>query len=103
MQRHKLKVHNLDEWPDHPVLTQRLPVCALEFVFGGGAFHNSHGGEEAEEIGGCEECLIESDARGDLEVFVGEDNAVLEEFEPGCCGWAEDCWGNVSVIEGGES
>ena len=41
-------------------------------------------------MGRCEENLIAGDACGDFKVLVGEDDLMLEELEPGCCGRTED-------------
>jgi hypothetical protein len=99
MQRHKFKVDSLHKRPNHPILLQRRSICALQLVFGTRSLHNRHTAQENEEIRACEDCLICGDPSDDFEVFVLENDFVLEELEPcGCC-WAENSyWGAVSSV-----
>lgn len=90
IQRNKLKIHRLHKRPQHPILLQRGPIRAVQFILWAGAFHDGHGAEEAEEVCGSEDGLVCGDAGRDGGVFAAELDAVLQEFEPGCCCGAED-------------
>lgn len=94
MQWNYLEVDSLDKWPDHPILCQGIPVCRLQLRLRTRTLHYSHAAEEDEQVGAGEEKLITSNPRSDLEVFVLENNFVLEELEPGsCCRTKDSCVG----------
>jgi sirohydrochlorin ferrochelatase len=82
-QRHKLEVGELHNRPHHPVLGQRVKVCALQLLPRIGALEQRHGAQEAEQVGTSEHSLIGEDARDDLEVGLARyDNLLLQEAEP---------------------
>jgi hypothetical protein len=86
-QRHELEVGELHNGPDHPVLGQRIEVCALQLLLWVGALEDGHGAQETEQVGASKHSLVGEDARDDLEVGLArDDNLLLEETEPlhGC-------------------
>lgn len=68
MQRHKLEVDQLNNWPDHPITLQGTPVSLVDLILWRSTFHDGHRTKEAEEIGRCENGLIQAYASEDLEV-----------------------------------
>jgi hypothetical protein len=97
MKWNQLEVDGLDERPNHPILLQCLPVRAIEFLLRALAFHNSHAAQEDEHVGGREDNLVAGDTCDDFEILVREDDLVLKEFEPGCCGRTEDSCTELSA------
>jgi sirohydrochlorin ferrochelatase len=90
-QRHELEVGELHNRPHHPVLGQRVEVCALQLLPRVGALEQRHGAQEAEQVGTSEHCLVGEDTRDDLKVGLArDDNLLLEEAEPLHGGRAED-------------
>lgn len=91
VERNNGEVDSLNEWPDHPVLGQCSPVCALQLILGAGSLHHSHAAQEKEQVCAGEDGLIETNAGDGFEILVLQDDVVLEEFEPcgGC--WSKDC------------
>lgn len=82
-QRHELKVGELHDRPHHPVLGQRVEVCALQLLPRVGALQQRHGAQEAEQVGTSEHSLVGEDARDDLKVgLAGDHDLLLEETEP---------------------
>ena len=82
-QRHELEVGELHNGPDHPVLGQRVEVCALQLLLRVGTLKDGHGAQEAEQVGTSEHSLIREDTRDDLKVGLArDDNLLLEETEP---------------------
>ena len=92
VQRHKLEIDRLDHRPHHPILLQRVPVCAVQLVLRTRALHDRHAAEEDEQVGAGEDDLVAGDAGDDLGALVLEDDFVLEELEPGRgCGSEDSC------------
>lgn len=90
-QRHELEVGELHNGPDHPVLGQRVEVCALQLLLRVGTLKDGHGAQEAEQVGASEHSLIREDTRDDLKVGLArDDNLLLEETEPLDGGRTED-------------
>lgn len=90
-QRHELEVGELHNGPDHPVLGQRVEVCALQLLPRVGTLQQRHGAQEAEQVGTSEDGLVGEDARDDLKVGLArDDNLLLEEAEPLDGGGTED-------------
>lgn len=89
--RHELEVRELHHRPDHPVLRQRVEVCALQLVPGIRALQQRHCAQETEQVRAGEDGLIGQDARDDLQVRAArDDNLFLEEAEPLSRGGTED-------------
>lgn len=83
VQRHELEVGELHSWPNHPILLQRSGVGLSKLVLGTLTLHDSHGGEEEEQVACSEEALIGGDAGDDFEVWaVFDHDAPLQEAEP---------------------
>lgn len=90
-QRHELEVGELHNGPDHPVLAERVEVCALQLLLRVGALEDGHGAQEAEQVGASKHSLIREDTRDDLKVGLARDNdLLLEETEPLDGGRTED-------------
>ena len=101
LQRHDLEVDHLDKGPDHVVGRQGLAVAAVDLLGGGGALEDGHAAEEDADEGWGEDALVEGDAGEDGAVCGFEVYVALEEFEPGCCGGAEDdFWGRGGLVGG---
>jgi hypothetical protein len=96
----ELEVHGLDEWPEHPVLGESVPVGWLNLLLRVWAFHDSHRGQEGEQVEGSKNSLIETDTSKDLSVGRARNaNTALEEAEPGGSERTEDsCIDSVSVV-----
>ena len=90
IQWHEFEVDSLNKGPQHPILLQRGPVCAIKLVLRTCAFHDSHATQETEQVCGCEDRLIGEDSCGNCRILAPEFDPVLEEFEPGCCCRTED-------------
>jgi len=91
LQRHDTKIRSLNSRPNHPILLQRIRIRGPQLLLGTAAFHDGHGREEAQQVRGRKDCLVDADFRGDLEAWAGgEFYAPLEEGEPDCRGGAED-------------
>lgn len=89
LKRDELEVGDLDEGPDHPVLSEGGRVCRGELVLGAAALEHGHGRQEEAHVGGREEQLVGGHA--------GQDGAVgrlqldaLQRLEPRRRGGAED-------------
>jgi hypothetical protein len=104
LERNELEVHGLDEWPEHPVLGESVPVGRLNLLLRVRTFHDGHRGQEGEQIERSKDGLIETDTSEDLSVGgAGNANAALEEAEPGGSERTEDnCIDSVSVMTGAE-
>lgn len=90
-QRHELEVGELHDGPDHPVLGQRVEVCALQLLLRVGALEDGHGAQEAEQVGASKHSLVGEDACDDLKVGLAwDDDLLLEETEPLDSGRTED-------------
>ena len=90
-QRHELEVGELYDRPDHPVLGQRVEVCALQLLLRVGALEDGHGAQEAEQVGASKHSLIREDTCDDLKVGLArDDDLLLEETEPLDGGRTED-------------
>ena len=90
-QRHELEVGELYDRPDHPVLGQRVEVCALQLLLRVGALEDGHGAQEAEQVGASKHSLVGEDACDDLKVGLAwDDDLLLEETEPLDSGRTED-------------
>lgn len=90
-QRHELEVGELHNGPDHPVLGQRVEVCALQLLLRVGALEDGHGAQEAEQVGASKHSLVGEDACDDLKVGLAwDDDLLLEETEPLDGGGTED-------------
>lgn len=90
-QRHELEVGELHDRPDHPVLGQRVEVCALQLLLRVGALQQRHSAQEAEQVGASKHSLIGEDACDNLKVgLAGDDDLLLKEAEPLCSGRTED-------------
>lgn len=93
LKRSELEVDELDERPDHPVLGEGALVGRVDLLLGVGALHDSHVVEEHEQVGGCQDGLIKTDASDNFSVgSAGETDAVLEETEPLGSEGTEDGW-----------
>ena len=90
-QRHELEVGELHNGPDHPVLGQRVEVCALQLLLRVGALEDGHGAQETEQVGASKHSLIREDTRDNLKVGLArDDDLLLEETEPLDGGRTED-------------
>ena len=89
-QRHKLEIHQLHPWPNHPVLCQGCAICALQFIRGARTLHDCHTAQEDEHVRGRKNTLVHKDAGDDCEVLVSKSDFLLEEFVPDCRRGAED-------------
>lgn len=98
LKRDELEVHSLNEWPEHPVLGQSVPVCRLDLLLRVRALHDGHRRKEDEQVGGSKDGLIKTNTSKDLHVGrAGNANAALQEAEPGGSERTEDsCASQVS-------
>jgi len=99
LKRNELEVHGLDEWPEHPVLGQSVPVGGLDLLLRIRTFHDSHRGQEGEQVERGKDGLIKTNASEDLCIGrAGDANAALKEAEPGGSERTEDSYSkSVSV------
>jgi hypothetical protein len=100
LERNELEVHGLNEWPEHPVLGESIPVGRLDLLLGIRTLHDSHRGQEGEQVERSKDGLIETDTSKNLSVGrAGDTNAALQEAEPGGSERTEDsCNNSVSVV-----
>lgn len=83
LERSKLEVGQLNEWPDHPVLAEGVGVGRLNLLLWVGAFHDCHVIQEGEQVARREDELIEADACKDLAIGRRRNaDAALENTEP---------------------
>lgn len=83
LERSKLEVGQLHEWPDHPVLAEGVGVGRLNLLLWVGAFHDCHVIQKGEQVARREHELIKADTCKDLAIG-GRWNAdaALENTEP---------------------
>jgi hypothetical protein len=100
LKRNELEVHGLNEWPEHPVLGESIPVGRLDLLLRVRTFHDSHRGQEGEQVERSKHGLIKTNTSKDLCVGrAGDANTALEETEPGGSERTEDsCNDSVSVV-----
>jgi hypothetical protein len=100
LERNELEVHGLNEWPEHPVLGKSIPVGRLNLLLRVRTFHDSHRGQEGEQVERSKNGLIKTDTSKNLCVGrAGNTNAALQEAEPGGSERTEDsCNNSVSVV-----
>ena len=100
LKRNELEVHGLDEWPEHPVLGESIPVGRLDLLLRVRAFHDSPRGQEGDQVEGSEDGLIKTDTSKDLSIGrAGDANTALQEAEPGGSERSKDSWiQSVSVV-----
>lgn len=102
LKRNELEVHSLDEWPEHPVLGESVPVGRLDLLLRIRTLHDSHRGQEGEQVERSKDGLIKTDTSKNLSVGrAGNANTALQEAEPGGSERTEDSW-NHSVSVGTE-
>jgi hypothetical protein len=95
LERNELEVHGLNEWPEHPVLGESIPVGRLDLLLGIRTLHDSHRGQEGEQVERSKDGLIETDTSKNLSVGRARDtNAALQEAEPGGSERTEDSCNN---------
>ena len=82
LKRYKFEVDCLNSWPDHPILLQRLDICALKLCTRIRALHVRHAAEENKEIGRCKGRLICEDTRGNGGIGALELDFRLQESIP---------------------
>lgn len=91
LKRDELEVHGLNEWPEHPVLGESVPVCGLDLLLRVRALHDGHGRKEDKQVGRSKDGLIKTNTSKDLHVGrAGDANATLQEAEPGGSERTED-------------
>ena len=101
LKRNELEVHGLDEWPEHPVLGESVPVGRLDFLLGIRTLHDGHRGQEGEQVERSKDGLIKTNTGKNLSVGrAGNANTALQEAEPGGSKRTEDsCNYSVSIGE----
>lgn len=99
LKRDELEVHSLDEWPEHPILGESVPVGRLDLLLRIRTFHDSHRGQEGKQVERSKDCLIKTNASEDLCVGRTRDaNAALKEAEPGSSERTEDSWNKSASV-----
>ena len=99
LKRNELEVHSLDEWPEHPVLGESVPVGRLDLLLRIRTLHDGHRGQEGEQVQGSKDGLIKTNTGKNLSVGrAGNANTALQEAEPGGSERTEDsCNHSVSI------
>ena len=97
LQRHQLEIDRLHGRPNHPILLQRRPICALQLFLGIGSLHVRHTTQKEKQISRSEDGLIDQDPGGDGSIDALKHDILLKEPKPQCCARAEDRFEQASV------
>lgn len=87
----KGEVDHLNKWPDHPVTLQCALVGSSKLLARADALEDRHGAQEDEQVGWCENKLVDGNTCADLELLVLEADLGLKKLEPRSRSRSKDC------------